>query len=316
MKLDWKSLNTEDRIAVIRVGAAKKMSARQIADEMENCTRNAIIGASHRYGIKLEGKTGVRASSEKPSPPKTGVKTRPLAPLKYLKAKKPKGTKTAPVVAQGNVDVPPDGSDWTALSAAEKASYVIAHAALGMSSTEIAASLLNATKSAVKSFASKHKIHLPGNASSSRSSRSAERTGGIQRIKPKPLTWAEMSVEQKVSAIQKHIKDGRNAGDIADIYSISEKAVLSCCERQKIKIKRRPKNSVVNIMDIGSGQCRAPKWEDRPKRPLRSPEDWMFCGKLTIAGSSYCRECHDRFWVKPDRPQRYDRRFMAVGYGK
>jgi len=316
MKLDWKSLNTEERIAVIRVGAAKKMSARQIAEEMENCTRNSIIGASHRYGIKLEGPNGVRPPKAETAVPKTGLKTRPLAPLKYLKAKKPKGTKTAPVAAQGNVDVPPDGSDWTALYAAQKAAYVRSKVAMGMSSGEIAATLTNATRQGVKGCAIRNGISLVGNRPEARSARSAERTGGVQRIKPKPLTWTEMSVEQKVSAIQKHIKDGRNAGDIADIYRISEKAVLSCCERQKIKIKRRPKKHGVSIMDIGSGQCRAPLWKEKPQNAKRDISEYIFCGVPTKPGSSFCAICHEKFWKAPLYEPRPTKREAYAGYGK
>ena len=214
MRNNWNRMSREDRIAFIRDGVAQKMSARDIADQIDGCTRNMIIGLAFRAKIDLGGKKQGK-----------GYSPRPIA--------KP---------------------DWTKFSPDEKASFVRTGFEQGYTAENIANRLLNAT----------------------------------------------------------------------------EKAIIRCAERNrisrriaKVKIRKEPdrpfsqyfpefSTDPVNIMDLLSGHCRGPMWEDKPKRPMRSPEDWNFCGRPVKAGSSFCPECHEKFWRKPNPPKRFEkRRYVA-----
>lgn len=69
--------------------------------------------------------------------------------------------------------------------------------------------------------------------------------------------------------------------------------------------KARPKpkpiyKGPVDIMGLKDGVCRSPLWKDglRRLRQRVRPEDAMFCGKPVKEGSSYCEDCHKKYYMK------------------
>lgn len=309
MRLSWKKLSREERIAVIRFGAAKKMSATQIAAEYDECTKNIILGLSRRSGIKLDGKSGPNDDSPKPN----------------RKRRQPPVT-TAVFVSE---------LDWLEMSLQERSEYVDRLKSEGATYQAIADSLYNASYDSVRSFASREK----------RKARKPKRVkqSTIKAIKPKaapkPKTgWVGMSAAEKEERVRALAADKKTCIEIAAILNTTKKAVQHFVERIGFKLPRQkvipkprsaaprknaPRPSIsavmedmpifhdaVNIMDIGKNQCRAPVWPDRPRKPLRSPEDWMFCGRATAPNSSFCQECHAKFWEKQRNPIRFNGRYM------
>lgn len=179
MRLNWKKLTRPERIEVLKSGIARNLSAQQTADELDNCTRNMLIGLSHRLKMPFGGKSGPKAAEPK-EPARTGTKTRPLKSLAVVKRKR------------------------------DNSSPKKSHA-----------------KPTLKDLA------------------------------------------------QPVIRTGP-----------------------------------VNILDVGMFECRNPMWDDRKKNNV---EDWLFCGKPTKPGSSYCEACHSRFYFKTNRQrQAAEKELMAI----
>lgn len=216
--------------------------------------------------------------------------------------------------------------NWKKLNRYERIDAIRDGVSRGLSARLIAEEL-GCTKGAVIGLSDRAGIQLVG--------------GKVKQPKrpPEKPDWSAMSAEHKATFLRGCYSAGITTPEIVGMLrNATEKAVIRCAERngisrrvdQSVKAKRSSKpakptvkakaasrivcDGPVGIMDITSGQCKAPAWSDKPKRPLRSPDDWVFCGKPTQPGSSYCPSCHAKFWIKPDRPQRYDRRSMAVGY--
>lgn len=277
------------------------MSAAQIAAEYDECTKNMILGLSRRSGIKLDGKSGPNDDSPKPN----------------RKRHQPPVTTAVPV----------SELNWQEMSLQERSEYVDRLKSEGATYQAIADSLYNASYDSVRSFASREK----------RKARKPKRVkqSTIKAIKPKAapkpkMGWAGMSAAEKEERVRALAADKKTCIEIAEILNTTKKAVQHFVERIGFKLPRqkvipKPRSAVprknpakpsisaamedmpvfhdaVNIMDIGRNQCRAPAWPDRPRKPLRSPEDWMFCGKPTKLGSSFCEVCHSRFWKDYNGP--------------
>lgn len=76
-------MSRSDRSDAIADGVRRKLSARQIAEEIDNCTRNMVIGHSHRSKVELlpqNASAGVRGASEKKEKA-TSAKTKPSASI-------------------------------------------------------------------------------------------------------------------------------------------------------------------------------------------------------------------------------------------
>ncbi len=228
-RMNWKKLTRDERIEILKSGIERGLSAQQIANEVGGCTKGAIIGLSHKTGIRLPG---------------------------------------------GNYESTPKvlRPSWSKATLREREAVVRAGLAAKLSYKSIAERFTDATPKAIKSF--------------------------VGRMRARDMFVPPPTKEAARKAV-------------------FAKALPSVESPLPIVPETAPLNEgFVNIMDIISGQCRAPQWEDRPRRPLRSPDDWMYCGKPIKPGTSYCIECGQRFLVKPDGPQRFDRRVMSFGYAK
>jgi hypothetical protein len=114
MRVNWKKLNREDRIEILKDGIRRGLSASQIAAEVEGCTKNAIIGLTAKTGIHL--------------PSKWKPKEQPEAPP------------------------PPSKLDWSAMDLADRELFVKRGLRYGMKVREIAEEVENTSYKAVKSF--------------------------------------------------------------------------------------------------------------------------------------------------------------------
>ena len=84
---------TESRVATLEKLWAEGLSAAEIAKQLGDTTRNAVIGVVHRRGLQRGGHQGAVAAVErKPRPPKT---PKPLPPPKPVAAQ-PLRMKRAP----------------------------------------------------------------------------------------------------------------------------------------------------------------------------------------------------------------------------
>ncbi len=123
----------EERIEALKDGVRRKLSASQIAAQYDGCTRNAVIGLSHRVKIKLGGEVPADYVNPKPKEPK---RERPSNPAVLR--------------------IP----DWVKMSPAEKADYIAKEAAKGLTWAQIADGLRNATRKAVRGCAERNGINL------------------------------------------------------------------------------------------------------------------------------------------------------------
>lgn len=314
MRLNWQELSKEEKIAVVRVGAAKKMSASEIAAELDNCTRNAVIGLASRNGIKLNG-TNAKVRKEAVQIPKTGLKTRPLMPLRAVKSKQRKAKpSTAPKLPAKAVK---GSTDWRSLSAEGKAEYVRYKTTQNLSAREIADSILNATIEGVKSCAKRNKIKLLGNSAEARKARSgADLVPALPSRKAEKPDWIALSAAAKVALLKRSIAAGYSVDIIAaSVKNATEAAVRRCAERNKLKLPPKTK-AYVNILDIGDMQCRNPMWEDKPPTESRDVSEFVFCGKPVQIGSRFCPACHSRIWRPIEEEQRVSRRQAYQGYAR
>lgn len=218
--------------------------------------------------------------------------------------------------------------NWKYLDRDQRIAAIKDGVSRGLSSKQIADEL-GCTKNSIIGLADRVGIQLVG--------------GKAKQPKrpPEKPDWSAMSAEHKAAFLRGCYAAGITTAEIVGmVRNATEKAVVRCAERNGIsrrvgksvsavrtpKAKRpaaKPKEAPritcepVNILDVAlSGQCRAPVWADAPKRPLRSPEDWMYCGRPTKPGSSYCPECHVRFWVPLKYEQKVTRQQMYGGYAR
>lgn len=108
---DWKALTVDQRREYVSQRAAAGWTALQIANSLINCTRNSIIGFCHRNGVQLGPKHKTRNAKpvevpQDANPSKADLKTRPLSPLRYVKAKRKPEKKRPEVEAPAAVEVP------------------------------------------------------------------------------------------------------------------------------------------------------------------------------------------------------------------
>jgi hypothetical protein len=257
MRIDWKSLDRDQRIELLKAGIERGLSAQQIADEIDGCTKNAIIGLSFKTGIKLAAKKPGPRKKGKPAAPKSGMTFRPLRPIKTVKMRKrPKAPKPVEI----------EKPAWSTATLAEREAIVRAGLAVNLTRKEIADRFADATPKAVKSF--------------------------IERMRARDMFAAQPKQEAATTA--------------APVVMPPPVEPAPAIEPEATAAAKKG----VNILDIQSGQCRFPIWEDQPRRPLRSPDDWNYCGEPVQTGSSYCPRCHGKVWVKPEKPIRFDRRHM------
>lgn len=149
--------------------------------------------------------------------------------------------------------------------------------------------------------------------------------------------WAKMDREERIAAIRDGVARGLSSRQIADeLEGCSKNAVIGLSDRAGITLvggrkkdpdrkRERPPQArrtkkpepisrmgPVSILDIQSGQCRAPMWTDDQPASQRDPGEWLFCGDPVLAGSSYCPECHKRFWFPPQyKPKSQRKSFIA-----
>jgi hypothetical protein len=98
MRLNWNKLDREERMQAIRDGVARKLSTTQIAAEMDNCTRNAVIGLAHRTKIPLADQHGPQAPRKPYKPRAPKPKKEPvIRPRKPATKKRPRHQRLAPV---------------------------------------------------------------------------------------------------------------------------------------------------------------------------------------------------------------------------
>lgn len=325
MRLQWNKLDRDERIAVIRVGVAKKMSAGDIAAEIDGCTRNMIIGLAHRADIQLVGSKGMKPQA-KAEAPKTGLITRPLAPIRAVKAKRASKPSEPSKTAKQRVTFA--FADWRHLSPEEKADHVRSCVDRGMTSGDIVKITPGATREGIKSCARRNGIQLIGNTTEKRRERSTKpRQKAVQAVKRTKPDWTVLTTEQRMALIRASITAGRNQAEIAErVENATEDAVRRFASRHGLvlppkPVKRSPRLPVarrepVDILSLTSGMCRAPKWKDGPRKPIRDTSEWIFCGEPVQPGSSFCPTCHSRFWYTPDKKLRYDRRSMGGGYAR
>lgn len=196
---------------------------------------------------------------------------------------------------------------WSSLTREQRIEAIKDGIAHGMSTRLIADQFEGCTRNAVIGLSYRAKVPLTNNPENNARGSSPRR-----RL---PMRWKEMSSQRKADVIRQQVAKGKNSGDIADMTGTTEKAVRRCAERHQIKVPQRRRGGFVSILDIQSGQCRAPKWDDRPKKPMRPADEWLFCGRPIAPGSSYCPQCHERFWSPPKYQQPVSARQMYVGYG-
>lgn len=140
------------------------------------------------------------------------------------------------------------------------------------------------------------------------------------------------------AAMQKHIAAGLSGSKVAEAinaefslpYNVTRNAVIGRANRKGINLngaaKKKPKkkiepklkkvakkkneegkpsyappppdeNAIITgqlIWQLGHGQCR---WTDSDGHPSQ----FVFCGKKTKPGSSYCEEHHKRVYMKPKK---------------
>lgn len=87
--MNWTQMSWVEKLRVVENGAEAKLSASQLASQMENCSRSAILGFAYRHRIRMQGKSYWRGKTS--SKPK--------------KARKPKVIKKPePVLSQEPLD--------------------------------------------------------------------------------------------------------------------------------------------------------------------------------------------------------------------
>lgn len=194
---------------------------------------------------------------------------------------------------------------WQKMTREQRVEAIRDGVADGLSASQIAARH-GCTKNSIIGAASRASISLGGGANRSPSP-------------PRP-SWRDMSAAEKTDLVAAQLTRGKSYREIANMVSgATPDAIKGCAKRLKrrtalpkakrtgpvrpvVEIARRKRTAgPVNIMDLEWRDCRAPLWEDAPRRPLRSPDDWAFCGRRSEFGSSYCKFHSEKFSVPENK---------------
>lgn len=79
MRETWKTMTADERLAFVKAGILDRLTASQIASQIEGATRNAVIGLCHRKNLKLPGNIAGRpqgVAERSPRKPRAHVRPR------------------------------------------------------------------------------------------------------------------------------------------------------------------------------------------------------------------------------------------------